>query len=141
MSILPSSINLLSIQLGWQVSVKSFSQQVRQLVLPLLLALSTAGCVIAAGGKDAQPAKSSGGAETFGAAYCQQSADGRMVACGGKATYCQQSSDGSTVACGGLATYCQKSSDGKSVACGGLADHCERSADGNQVACGGGRSS
>ncbi|TFW27580.1 hypothetical protein [Massilia horti] len=118
--------------------MKNFNQELRRLVLPLLLALSTAGCVIAAGGKDAQPTNR-GGTETSGATYCQQSDDGRMVACGGKATYCQQSSDGNMVACGGLATYCQKSSNGKSVACGGLAAHCQRSDDGKQVACGGGR--
>ena len=35
------------------------------------------------------------------------------------ATSCQNSPDGKNVACGGMATFCQNSPDGKNVACGG----------------------
>jgi hypothetical protein len=108
---------------------------VRKFVAPLLLvALTSTGCVIATG--DTKRAEAPAGS-AGGAAQCQLSTDGKMVACGGMATYCQQSSDGHAVACGGMATYCQKSGDGTAVACGGRANYCDRSADGKQVACGG----
>lgn len=100
-----------------------------------LLVSSLGGCVIATGSNP--PAKVA--VETGGATFCEQSSDGKSVACGGRATFCQQSSDGRMVACGGLATFCQQSSAGNDVACGGLANHCEKSADGRKVACGGGR--
>jgi hypothetical protein len=107
---------------------------VRQIVAPMLLvAVTSTGCVIATDSK--APAASA----TFaaGAPQGERSGDGKMVACGGRATSCQQSADGHAVACGGMATYCEKSADGTAVACGGRASYCERSADGKQVACGG----
>jgi hypothetical protein len=90
------------------------------------------GCVIAAGG---HPEGTSG---QDGASFCEKSADGNRVACGGRATMCEQSADGRRVACGGLANYCLKSSSGNDVACGGRATYCEKSSDGSAVACGGG---
>jgi hypothetical protein len=134
-------VTLISCQLNFEgkAAMKPFIQSIRKLALPLLLVAFTAsGCVIATGGPDSKPA-SRASAGAVGADHCQQSSDGKMVACGGKASYCQQSADGHAVACGGQASYCEKSSDGTAVACGGQAQYCERSADGRQVACGGGR--
>jgi hypothetical protein len=117
--------------------MQSFSKSFRQLVLPMLMvALAVTGCVIATGQPDSKPGHAPA-ASAGGAPLCEQSSDGKMVACGGRATTCQQSADGHAVACGGMATYCEKSADGKAVACGGQASYCERSADGTQVACGG----
>lgn len=104
------------------------------LAIAMALASSLGGCVIAADSRPAPPAEVRAG----GATYCQRSADGFSIACGGSATYCEQSSDGRRVACGGLATFCQKSSSGEDVACGGKASYCETSNDGKRVACGGG---
>jgi len=114
--------------------MKEFWNLAAGLAIAVALAPSLGGCVIAA---DSRPARS-GDQEASGAPYCQKSADGFTVACGGAATHCEQSADGRQVACGGLATYCQKSSTGENVACGGKANHCENSSDGKQVACGGG---
>lgn len=58
-----------------------------------------------------------------GASYCMGSADGKSIACGGKATACQISADGKEVACGGLASSCLISADGKKVICGGEKIH------------------
>jgi hypothetical protein len=119
--------------------MKRLSPSFRKLALPLLVVAFTAsGCVIATGGPESKTANRAA-AEATGASYCEASADGKMVSCGGQASYCQKSPDGQMVACGGQASYCEKSSDGKAVACGGKASYCERSADGKQVACGGGR--
>jgi hypothetical protein len=91
------------------------------------------GCVIAAG------THTQGASGPGGASFCEKSADGSRVACGGRATTCEQSADGRHVACGGLANYCLKSSSGNEVACGGVATYCDKSSDGSAVACGGGR--
>jgi hypothetical protein len=72
-----------------------------------------------------------------GASHCMGGADGKAIACGGKATACQISADGKEVACGGLASSCLISADGKNVACGGEAVACQLSADGMNIACGG----
>lgn len=97
-----------------------------------VLATLLAGCVIAT---DSHPRAAAEG--RGGAGICEQSADGRQVACGGRATTCEQSSDGLRVACGGMATYCLKSASGQDVACGGQATYCDKSSDGSAVACGG----
>lgn len=100
------------------------------------LAALLGGCVIAT---ESHPRAAGAPEGRSGATFCDQSADGARVACGGRATVCQQSADGRRVACGGLATYCLKSASGNDVACGGLATYCDKSSDGSAVACGGGR--
>jgi len=73
------------------------------------------GCVIATESHPRAAAPQARG----GATFCEQSGDGRRVACGGQATVCQQSADGRHVACGGQATYCERSANASAVACGG----------------------
>jgi len=80
-----------------------------------LLAMALGGCVIAT---DSRPRAADSVADSGAAAFCQQSSDGKMVACGGKATFCEQSSDGRKVACGGQASHCEVSTDGRATACG-----------------------
>jgi hypothetical protein len=117
--------------------MKLFSKPgIKTAIAMLALAVVSTGCVIATGGPESKPGKA-GSAVAGGADHCEQSSDGKVVACGGRSTICQQSSDGHMVVCGGMASYCEKSSDGKAVACGGAAPFCERSGDGRQVTCGG----
>lgn len=107
----------------------------RAVLCAAALAATLGGCVIATG---SHPQGAAGADGRSGASFCEKSADGSHVACGGRATTCEQSADGRHVACGGMATTCLKSSSGNDVACGGLATYCDKSSDGSAVACGGG---